>query len=117
LTYLKHLRADHLKIDMEFVRELTSNEDDERVVRGIVGLARDFNQTTVAEGIEDEPTLAKLRELGVDGARDTCSVDRPRWTAPSPSRVPRSICRPGMATGWRPSRPRSRRSPIVTSMR
>jgi PAS domain S-box-containing protein len=66
LSYLKHIPAEHLKIDIEFVRHLTSNEDDQRLVRGIVGFAREFRQTTTAEGIEDEATLAMLRELGVD---------------------------------------------------
>lgn len=69
LKYLKHLGADHLKIDIEFVRDIITNPADERVVRGIVGLAREFNQVTTAEGIEDEETLAKLRELGVDRAQ------------------------------------------------
>jgi ketosteroid isomerase-like protein len=69
LTYLKHLPADHLKIDIEFVRELTTSETDARVVRGIVALAREFNQTTIAEGVEDEETLVLLREMGVDQAQ------------------------------------------------
>jgi PAS domain S-box-containing protein len=69
LSYLKHLPADYLKVDIEFVRELTTNEDDARVVRGIVGLAREFNQITIAEGVEDEATLLMLKELGVDQAQ------------------------------------------------
>ncbi|MGZ4167417.1 MAG: EAL domain-containing protein [Solirubrobacteraceae bacterium] len=69
LSYLKHLPADHLKIDMEFVRELARSETDARVVRGIVGLAREFNQTTIAEGVEDEATLLMLKEMGVDLAQ------------------------------------------------
>ena len=69
LTYLKHLPADHLKIDIDFVRELTSSETDARVVRGIVALAREFNQTTIAEGVEDQETLVLLREMGVDLAQ------------------------------------------------
>jgi PAS domain S-box-containing protein len=69
LQYLKHLPADHLKIDIEFVRDLTSNETDARVVRGIVALAREFNQTTIAEGVEDEETLLMLRDMGVDLAQ------------------------------------------------
>jgi PAS domain S-box-containing protein len=69
LSYLKHLPADHLKIDIEFVRDLTTSETDARVVRGIVGLAREFNQTTIAEGVEDEATLLMLREMGVDLAQ------------------------------------------------
>jgi PAS domain S-box-containing protein len=69
LSYLKHLPADYLKIDIEFVRDLTTNETDARVVRGIVGLAREFHQITIAEGVEDETTLLRLKELGVDQAQ------------------------------------------------
>jgi PAS domain S-box-containing protein len=69
LSYLKHLPADHLKIDIDFVRDLTSSETDARVVRGIVALAREFNQTTIAEGVEDEETLLMLRDMGVDLAQ------------------------------------------------
>jgi PAS domain S-box-containing protein len=69
LSHLKHIPADHLKIDMEFVRELSRSETDQRVVRGIVGFAREFHQTTIAEGVEDEATLLLLKELGVDQAQ------------------------------------------------
>ena len=47
------------------MRDLADNETDQRLVRGIVGLAREFHQTTTAEGVEDEATLSKLLELGV----------------------------------------------------
>jgi PAS domain S-box-containing protein len=66
LTYLKHLPVHFIKIDVDFVRDLLRSDHDERVVRSIVSLAREFGLTTVAEGIEDEPTLHRLRELGVD---------------------------------------------------
>jgi diguanylate cyclase (GGDEF)-like protein/PAS domain S-box-containing protein len=65
LSYLKRIPARLLKIDIEFVRDLTRSETDERVMRGIIGIAREFEQTTIAEGIEDEATLVRLRELGV----------------------------------------------------
>lgn len=65
LNYLKQIPAQHLKIDTEFVRDLTRNQTDERLVRGIVGMAREFDQTTIAEGVEDEATLVRLRDLGV----------------------------------------------------
>ena len=64
LNYLKQIPAQYLKIDIEFVRDLTRSETDERLVRGIIGLAREFDQTTVAEGIEDQATLVRLREFG-----------------------------------------------------
>ncbi|MCW2967564.1 MAG: domain S-box protein [Solirubrobacteraceae bacterium] len=66
LTFLKHFPALHLKIDIDFVRDVTKSEADERLVRGIIGLAKEFRLTTTAEGIEDQETLIKLRELGVD---------------------------------------------------
>jgi len=69
LSYLKHLPAAYLKIDIDFVRELTASETDARVIRGIVGLAHEFNQTTIAEGVEDEATLMLLKALGVDQAQ------------------------------------------------
>ena len=65
LSYLRRMPAQLLKIDIEFVRDLTRSETDERLIRGIVGLAREFEQTTIAEGIEDEATLVHLRQLGV----------------------------------------------------
>ncbi|HLH65509.1 MAG TPA: EAL domain-containing protein [Solirubrobacteraceae bacterium] len=69
LSYLKRLPADYLKIDAEFVRELASSETDARVIRGVVWLAREFGQTTIAEGVEDARTMVLLRELGVDRAQ------------------------------------------------
>jgi PAS domain S-box-containing protein len=66
LSYLKQIPAQHLKIDVEFVRDLTHSLTDERLVRGIIGIAREFNQTTIAEGIEDQATLVRLRELGAN---------------------------------------------------
>jgi PAS domain S-box-containing protein len=65
LSYLKQIPAQLLKIDIEFVRDLTHSDTDARLVRGIIGIAREFDQTTIAEGIEDEATLVLLRELGV----------------------------------------------------
>jgi EAL domain-containing protein (putative c-di-GMP-specific phosphodiesterase class I) len=35
----------------------------------MVGLAHDFDVTAVAEGVEDETTLARLAELGCDQAQ------------------------------------------------
>ena len=68
-TYLKRLHADYLKIDMEFVRELTRSKPDQHVVEAIVTLARGFGQQTIAEGVEDQETLVLLRELGVSHAQ------------------------------------------------
>jgi len=65
-VYLKTLPITHLKIDIEFVRELPTNEANRHVVEAIVSLARAFHLRTVAEGIEDAATLDCLRAAGVD---------------------------------------------------
>ena len=68
-TYLRHLPVDYLKIDIQFVRNLLTDEDDQQVVRAIVGVAKQFGIKTIAEGVEDEATLQKLRRMGVDYAQ------------------------------------------------
>ena len=67
--YLKRLPVDYLKIDIEFVRDLPINMASQHVVSAVVSLAKGFGQRTVAEGVEDEETLAKLIDLGVDYAQ------------------------------------------------
>jgi len=65
-TYLKTLPISHLKIDIEFVRDLLENEASQHLVSATVQLAHSFGQKTVAEGVENRETLERLRELGVD---------------------------------------------------
>jgi EAL domain-containing protein (putative c-di-GMP-specific phosphodiesterase class I) len=66
LTYLKRFPVHYLKIDREFVADVTSNWRSQAIVSSIVQLAENFGQQTIAEGIESSAALAALRELGVD---------------------------------------------------
>jgi PAS domain S-box-containing protein len=68
-TYLKKLPVAYLKIDIEFVRDLTINPSNLHLVRAIVSLAQAFGVRTIAEGVEDEDTLTVLREEHVDFAQ------------------------------------------------
>jgi diguanylate cyclase (GGDEF)-like protein/PAS domain S-box-containing protein len=68
-TYLKHIPAQYLKIDIEFIRELERNPSDQQLVQAIVSIAHGLGQKTVAEGVEDKGTLALVRKLGVDYAQ------------------------------------------------
>jgi PAS domain S-box-containing protein len=68
-SYLRHLPIDHLKIDMRFVRDLLSDEEDRQVVSAIVAVAKQFEITTIAEGVEDQATLEELRRMGIDYAQ------------------------------------------------
>jgi PAS domain S-box-containing protein len=65
-TYLKLLPISYLKIDREFVHDVSESAASCHVIEAMVSLARGFGQQTIAEGVEDEPTLDVLRQLGVD---------------------------------------------------
>jgi EAL domain-containing protein (putative c-di-GMP-specific phosphodiesterase class I) len=67
--YLKHLPLDYVKIDGDFVRAMASSRVDEEIVTAMVGVARALGHGTIAEFVEDEPTLELLRRLGVDYAQ------------------------------------------------
>lgn len=68
-SYLKELPIQHLKIDLEFIRELPSSPTDQRLVQALVQFAKAFGQETVAEGIENSETLALVRAFEVDYAQ------------------------------------------------
>ncbi len=68
-TYLKNLPLSYVKIDIDFVRDLTTNAANRHVVAAIVSLAEAFGLHTIAEGVENEETLAHLRAAGVDFAQ------------------------------------------------
>ncbi len=65
-AHLKLLEVDGIKIDGNFVRDLTSDASNRLVVASLIEIARSMNKSTVAECVEDAATLEALRELGVD---------------------------------------------------
>lgn len=65
-AYLKRFPVDYLKIDIEFIRDIATNDASRHVVEAVVSLARGFGQKTVAEGIEDSRTIALLTEMHAD---------------------------------------------------
>ncbi|MBU2665220.1 bifunctional diguanylate cyclase/phosphodiesterase [Actinoplanes bogorensis] len=60
---------DALKIDRSFVSGIAGDESREGVVRAMIALAHSLKLRAIAEGVEDEATLTKLRELGCDAAQ------------------------------------------------
>lgn len=66
LAYLVHLKIDVLKIDRSFVSQMLDDVHVASLVRGIIGLARDFGARVVAEGVETVEQLHALYELGCD---------------------------------------------------
>ncbi len=68
-SYLKELPIQHLKIDLEFIRELPRSPTDQRLVQALVQFAKAFGQETVAEGVEDSETLSLVRAFEIDYAQ------------------------------------------------
>jgi EAL domain-containing protein (putative c-di-GMP-specific phosphodiesterase class I) len=67
--YLRKLPFEYLKIDGEFIKDLTTDPDDLVLVESLVGVARLLRKRTVAEFVENAATLRLVRELGIDFAQ------------------------------------------------
>ena len=66
MTYLRRLPVSELKIDRSFVRDLVFDAHDAAIVTSLVRLAHSLDLRVVAEGVEDEQTMAVLTRLGCD---------------------------------------------------
>jgi diguanylate cyclase (GGDEF)-like protein len=66
LSYLRRFPLDKLKIDRSFIGELMSNSDAAAIVTAIISLAHSLRLRVVAEGVETEAQLERLRELRCD---------------------------------------------------
>lgn len=66
LSRIRRLPVSELKIDQSFIKDMVDNKDDEVVVRSTIELAHNLGLSVVAEGVEDQPALDLLRQLGCD---------------------------------------------------
>ena len=63
---LADLPFDVLKIDMQFIRSMDNNPKVKDIIKMIINLAKMFNATSVAEGVETEAQYLFLKESGCD---------------------------------------------------
>jgi EAL domain-containing protein (putative c-di-GMP-specific phosphodiesterase class I) len=66
LSYLHRLPFDTLKIDRSFVNAVGANGENSEILQTIISLAKNLKMKVIAEGIETEPQLAVLQNLGCD---------------------------------------------------
>jgi diguanylate cyclase (GGDEF)-like protein len=64
LGYLRRLPVDILKIDKSFIDGVTQGPHESALARAVVKLTKTLGLTAVAEGIEHEAQLVRLRRLG-----------------------------------------------------
>lgn len=69
LIHLRRLPLTFVKIDQSFVQGLGIDQEDERIVAAVVDLAANLGLRSIAEGIETQHQLDRLRELGCDHAQ------------------------------------------------
>jgi diguanylate cyclase (GGDEF)-like protein/PAS domain S-box-containing protein len=69
LIHLRRLPLTFVKIDQSFVQGLGTDHEDERIVSAVVDLAANLGLRSIAEGIETQHQLDRLRELGCDHAQ------------------------------------------------
>ncbi|MEU0055820.1 bifunctional diguanylate cyclase/phosphodiesterase [Streptomyces sp. NPDC006334] len=69
LVHLRRLPVSELKIDRSFVARLAVDTQDAEIVRCTVDLAHSLGLLVVAEGVEDDETWERLRDLGCDAVQ------------------------------------------------
>ncbi|MEU7132537.1 bifunctional diguanylate cyclase/phosphodiesterase [Streptomyces sp. NPDC046261] len=69
LVHLRRLPVSELKIDRSFVARLAIDNEDAEIVRCTLDLAHSLGLLVVAEGVEDDETWERLRDLGCDAVQ------------------------------------------------
>ena len=115
LAYLQKLPLDGVKIDRSFVAPLLHDDNTSAIVRAAIDLSHALGLDTVAEGVEDEATLQRLKEMGCDAAqgyliaRPMRGADVLSWVAyferlPRVSDAPRTVAAQPVEPAPAPSR-------------
>lgn len=69
LVHLRRLPVSELKIDRSFVARLARDAEDAEIVRCTIDLAHSLGLLVVAEGVEDDETWERLRDLRCDAVQ------------------------------------------------
>jgi len=100
LNYLKRFPIDTVKIDQDFVRDLSTGSSDAAIISAVISMARALRLRVVAEGVETEEQLAFLQ-------REQCAeIQGFLYSQPLPAaEFERTLKLPARATTERVIRP------------
>lgn len=87
-AYLKYLPVDYLKIAGMFVKDMTQDAMDAAIVEAINRISHILGMQTVAESVENEQTLERVRALGIDFAQGYYIAEpEALYSVPAPQRA------------------------------
>ncbi|MDD5296935.1 MAG: bifunctional diguanylate cyclase/phosphodiesterase [Rhodocyclaceae bacterium] len=64
LSYLKRFPVDTVKVDQSFVRDMSDDSSDRKLVEAVVAMAHSLDMQVVAEGVENATQARLLRDMG-----------------------------------------------------
>ena len=99
LGYLKRFEVSRLKIDQSFIRRLTDDRHDKAIVRAIIQMTTSLGLVAIAEGVENESTLARLIDLGCHEGQGL------HWAPAMPPEEFLEFFRTSRSTSWMPGAP------------
>ena len=88
LSYLRSFPFGKIKIDKSFVRDLMTDNGSISIIRAVTGLGKSLGMKTIAEGVETQEQLDRLREEGCDEVQGYL-FSRPRPAPEVPSLIER----------------------------
>ncbi|MFI0396635.1 EAL domain-containing protein [Paracoccus sp. p1-h21] len=87
--YLRDFNFDVIKIDGQFIRDISAHPDNQVLTRALQSIAHHFDMFTVAESVETAEEAAFLISMGIDclqGFYFGAPTIAPPWITPPPAR-------------------------------
>lgn len=69
ISYLRHMPLDVIKLDRSIINGLSTDTASRIITKSIIAMLKELDYMVLAEGVENEETLAALKEFGCDQAQ------------------------------------------------
>ncbi|HEY9031684.1 MAG TPA: EAL domain-containing protein [Kangiella sp.] len=75
--YLRNIPVDFIKVDGSFIKQILENDYDQTIVKSICEISVQLGIKTIAEFVENEQVLNKIKEMGFDYGQGY-HIDKPK---------------------------------------